>query len=339
MATQTTQKPVKNNYVHGAGKLVIAPRDATGPKGGFAPGNVPALTMTKTVETSEHVEAISGEFQVDETRTTKTTVKLKATIESMTIENFALFSGCDFESRSIAATAVAAGDEVLRGARRGGHWRLGVTAANPEGVSSITTWSALTISGTARANSTVYAVGTVLTASSVAYVVTATSGAGASGSSAPSYPTAGATATDGDLTIRHLGPVTVATDEYAVDTVKGTLQLNGAADDDITLAIARMPSGYTLSLLPAYTPTAKTLQRLKPLSTTQQYTCYFEGQSSSGKALDFVVPYATIIGSGDSSWINSTDPQKFEIEITALKLDSTNEPVICTGETTEIPWS
>lgn len=336
MTTQTTEKKVTNNYCYAGGLLTIAPRDATGPKAAFLPGNVPTLALTRTVETSEHVEAISGSFEVDETRKTKTTTKAKAKLESATVENIALFLGCDYESRSVAATAVSAGDELLRGARRGGHWRLGVTAANPEGVGSITTWSALTISGTARANSTPVDVGDVLTASSTAYVVTV---AGTTGASAPSYPTGGATASDGTATIKHLGPVTVATDEYIVNTTKGTLQLAGAADDDITLAISRMPSDHTLTLLPAYTPTAKTVQRLKPLSSTQQYSVYFHGQASDGTPLDFVIPYATIVGSGDSQWINASDPQSFEIEITALKLDATNEAIVVTGDTASIPWS
>jgi hypothetical protein len=339
MTTATTERKAKNNYVRGGGMLTIAPRDTTGPLAGFLPGNVPTLTLERTIETSEHKEAISGSFETDETTVTGRDTKIKAKLESMTIQNFALFLGATLETRSISATAVSAGDEELRGARRGGYWRLGVSSTYPEGKGAITTFSSLAIKATARANSTAYAVGTVISASSVAYVVTATAGAGLSGASAPSYPTAGGTATDGDLTIKHLGPVTVDSSEYIVNTVVGSLQLTGAADDDIQLAIDRMPSGYTLTLLPAYTPTAQTVQRIVPLASTQQYTVYFTGQTTSGTALSFCVPYATIIGSGSSEWINATDPQSFEIEISCLKLDTTNEAVIPSGNTASIPWS
>lgn len=338
MSTSSAALPVvaiKTNLVHAGGVVTIAPRDATGPLGAFDPGNVPSVTLSRAIETATVVESRSGLFETlqERTKSVKTTIKLG--IMSMTLENYALFTGAQIEEKTTDGTAVSSGDELLRGARVGGSWYLGVSSSYPEGHRAITSFSGLTVKATARANSTAYAVGDVISNSSIAYVVTV---AGTSGASPPTYPTAGATASDGTATIKHLGPTAVDTADYVVSLTTGLLTLKGTTSD-INTSIERMPSGYTLTLLPAYTPTATAYQRLIPRSTTQEYTLRFNGQTSDGEPLHFVVPYCTIVGDGDSEWINSDNPQSFSLTVTCLKRDSSNESVIPFGDTKSLPWT
>lgn len=338
MSTSSAALPlvsIKSNYIEAGGVVTIAPRDSTGPLAAFDPGNVPSVTLTRSTDKAEHPEARSGAFEIDHTKITKVTTSIKLVLESMTIQNYALFTGADIESKTTSGSAVAEGDELLRGARYGGSWYLGVSSSYPEGHRAITSFASLSIKATARANSTAYAIGDVISASSVAYVVTV---AGTSGVSAPTYPTAGATASDGTATIRHLGPTAVDTADYVVSLTTGLLSLKGGSTV-INTSIGRMPSGYTLTLLPAYTPTASTYQRLKPLATEREYTLRFNGQTASGTPLSFVVPYCTISGDGDSEWINSDKPQQFSLTVSCLKRDSANESVIPFGDTESLPWS
>jgi len=327
--------PIKTNVVLAGGVVTIAPRDATGTLSAFDPGNISSVAMTRTVEKVTVYESRSGQNQVliEKDKSTKYEIKLAAM--SMTLENYSLFTGAKIEEKTTSATAVASGDELLRGARRGGSWYLGVSSSYPEGHRALTSFASLEIKVTARANSTAYAVGDVISASSVAYVVTV---AGTSGASAPTYPTAGATASDGTATIKHLGPIAIATGDYVVSLTTGLLTLIGTTCD-INTSIERMPSGYTLTLLPAYTPTAKTYQRLIPRSSAQKYTVRFTGQSSEGEPLHFVIPECTITGDGDSQFISADSPQSITLTVTALKLGSDNEPVVFFGDTRDIPWS
>lgn len=338
MSTSSAALPVvavTSNLIHAGGVVTIAPRDATGPLGAFDPGNVPSVTLSRAIETATVLESRSGNFETLLSRTKSITTTIKLNIMSMTLENYALFTGSQIEEKTTSATAVASGDELLRGARRGGSWYLGVSSSYPEGHRALTSFASLEIKATARANSTAYAIGDVISASSVAYVVTV---AGTSGASPPTYPTAGATASDGTATIKHLGPTAIATGDYVVSLTAGLLTLIGTTSD-INTSIERMPSGYTLTLLPAYTPTATAYQRLIPRSTTQEYTLRFNGQSSTGEPLNFVVPYCTIVGEGDSEWINSDNPQSFSLTVTALKRDSANDSVIPFGDTKSLPWT
>ena len=87
----------KSNYVKGGGVLRLAVRDATGPLGFYDPGNVPSIELSREVETSDHQEARSGTFQTDATFTVSEKNTITATVESMTLANFALFMGLDVE--------------------------------------------------------------------------------------------------------------------------------------------------------------------------------------------------------------------------------------------------
>lgn len=325
----------KSNYVKGGGVFRIATRDSTGPHGFFDPGNVPSIELERTVETSEHQEARSGSFQTDKVFTTSESNTITLTMESMTLQNFALFMGAEVEEITVASGTVT--DEELRGAARGASWALGVTQANPEGVRKITSFTSLEIKGAARANSTAVAVGDVITASSVAYVVTV---AGTTGASPPTYPTGGATVADGTATIKHLGPVALTvTNDFVVSLDPASIELVGSSTADVNLAIARMPSGYKLTLLATYERSADTLQRLVPLSAEQEYFCRFDGQAAQGTPLNFVAPYCTVTGNGTSQWVNADQPQNFQLTISALKRDADVPAIVPFGATTEIPWS
>lgn len=323
-----------SNYVKGGGVLRLAVRDATGPLGFFDPGNVPSIELARTVETATHQEARSGTFQTDATFTTSETNEITATVESMTLANFALFLGLDVEERTISAGSVT--DDVLRGATRGASWTLGYTAANPEGLRAISAFTSLTIVATAHATSTAVAVGKVVSNTTEAYVYTV---AGTTGVSAPTFPTAGGTVSDGTATLKHLGTLVVNSGEYAVSLDPASIELSGLSTTGINVAISRMPAGYYLSFTAVYTKSADTLQRLKPQADGVEYFARFDGQSAQGTPLNFVAPYCTIVGNGTSQWINASEPQNFSITLTALKRDAANGAIIPFGATAEIPWS
>jgi len=324
----------KSNYVKGGGVLRLAKRDATGPLGFYDPGNVPSIELSREVETTEHQEARSGTFQTDATFTVSETNTITATLESMTLANFALFLGLDVEERTVSAGAVT--DDLLRGATRGASWTLGYTSANPEGIRAISAFTSLTISATAHATATAVVVGKVVSNTTEAYVYTV---AGTTGVSAPTFPTAGGTVSDGTATLKHLGTLTVNSAEYSASLNPASIELLGTSTTGINVAISRMPSGYYLNLVAAYTKSDDTLQRLKPLSSDPEYLVKFDGQSAQGTPLSFVAPYCTIVGNGTSQWINAGEPQNFSITMTALKRDSANAAIIPFGATAEIPWS
>lgn len=324
----------KSNYVKGGGVLRLAVRDATGPLGFYDPGNVPSVELARTVETTTHQEARSGTFQTDATFTTSETNEITATIESMTLANFALFLGLGVEERTVSAGSVT--DDVLRGATRGASWSLGYTSANPEGLRAISAFTSLTIVATAHATSTAVAVGKVVSNTTEAYVYTV---AGTTGASAPTFPTAGATASDGTATIKHLGTLVVDSDEYVVSLSPASVELVGTSTAGINVAISRMPAGYSLSFTAVYTKSADTLQRLIPLTDDVEYLARFDGQSAQGTPLSFVAPYCTIVGNGTSQWVNATEPQNFSVTLSVLKRDAANAAIIPFGATTEIPWS
>lgn len=324
----------KSNYVKGGGVFRIATRDSTGPHGFFDPGNVPSIELERTVETSEHQEARSGSFQTDKVFTTSESNTITVTLESMTLQNFALFMGAEVDEITVASGTVT--DEELRGATRGASWALGVTQANPEGVRKITSFTSLEIKATARSDGMELTIGQVISASGVAYVCTV---AGNAGGSPPTYPTGGATASDGDATIKHLGPVAVAVDDdFSVSLDPASVELVGSSTADVNLAIARMPSGYKLTLLATYVRAADTLQRMVPLSAEQEYFCRFDGQAAQGTPLNFVAPYCTVTGNGTSQWVNADQPQNFQLTISALKRDADVPAIVPFGATTEIPW-
>jgi hypothetical protein len=325
----------KSNYVKGGGVLRIAERDATGALAYFDPGNAPSIELERTVETSEHQEARSGSFNTDKVFTVSETNTITVTLESMTLENFALFMGADVEEQTISSATVT--DEELRGARRGGSWDLGVASGTPEGVRKITSFTSLEIKGTARANSAAVAIGDVLTSGGVAYVVTE---AGTTDAAPPTFPTNGATVADGMATIKHLGPVVLTVDDdYVVSLDPASVELVGSSTADVNLAIARMPSGYKLTLLATYVRAADTYQRLIPPAAEKEYKVRFDGQAAQGTPLSFVANYCTIVGNGASQWVNAEEPQNFQLTITALKRDADVMAIQPIGATTEIPWS
>ena len=145
---------------------------------------------------------------------------------------------------------------------------------------------------------------------------------------------------DGTATIKHLGPVALTvTDDFVASLDPASIELVGSSTADVSLAIARMPSGYKLTLLATYERSADTLQRLVPLSAEQEYFCRFDGQAAQGTPLNFVAPYCTVTGNGTSQWVNADQPQNFQLTISALKRDADVPAIVPFGATTEIPWS
>ena len=315
-----------DNILKAGGVLSIAVRNAvTGNPGPFRDfGNAPSVTLARNADQSEVIESRTGTWQTLKKYTDKVTYAITATLMNMTIQNFALALGATKETVT-PSTSPVSGEELYEPVA-GGIYHLGQTTSKPEGVGVISAFTSLAIKATARSNSMALAVGDVISASSVAYVCTV---AGTAGGSAPSYPTGGGTVSDGDATIRHLGPVACAgsgvdysssLDPAVVQIVPGTT--------DLTTSISRMPSGYTLTLIAAYTPAGTAYERVIPLSAEAEYFIRFDGQAADGTAIKFVAPYCQVTGSGDSEFINPSAPQQLTLAITPLQRVTGQYPII-----------
>lgn len=315
------------NILKAGGVLQIARRNATtGNPGPFRDfGNAPSVTMARNVDQSEVVESRTGTWQTLKKYTDKVGYAITCVLMNMTIENFALAMGAAKETIT-PDTSPVSGEELYEPVA-GGIYHLGQTTAKPEGVGVISAFTSLAIKATAHATSTVVTVGTVVSNTGVAYVYTV---GGTTAGSAPTFPTAGGTVADGSTAIlKHLGPVACAgagvdysssLDPAVVQIVPGTT--------DLTTSISRMPAGYTLTLIAAYTPSGTPYERVIPLSAEAEYVIRFDGQAADGTAVKFVGPYCTVTGSGDSEFINPSAPQQLTLVATPLQRVTGQSPII-----------
>jgi len=317
----------KSNVLKAGGLVQIAVRNAiTGTPGPFRDfGNAPSVTLSRNAETSEVKESRSGTNQVIQKDTDGVTYSIAIQLMNMTIQNFALALGATTERVTPSTSPVSA--EELTEPVGGGIYHLGQTDAVPEGVGVISAFTSLAIKATAHATATVVTVGKVVSNGGIAYVYTV---GGTTGGSAPTFPTAGGTVADGTGPIlKHLGPIACAgagvdykssLDPAVVQIMPGTT--------DLTTSIGRMPSGYTLSLVAAYTPAGTAYDRVIPLTAEAEYFIRFDGQSAKGTPIKFVAPYCNVIGTGDSQMINASAPQLLNLVCTPLQRVTGQYPVI-----------
>ncbi len=327
MATALPLVTHTTNYLKAGGVLSIATRNAsTGNPGAFRDfGNVPSVTLARNVDQSEVIESRSGTWQTAKKYTDKVSYAITAVLMNMTIENFALALGAASETITPDTTPVT-GEELYE-PTGGGSYHIGQTTARPEGLGVIGSFTSLAIKATAHATSTVVTAGTVVSNTGVAYVYTV---GGTTAASAPTFPTAGGTVADGATAIlKHLGPVACAGAgvDYSVAIDPAVIQITPGTTD-LTTSIGRMPSGYTLTLIAAYTPAATPYERVIPLSAEAEYFLRFDGQAADGTAVSWVAPYCQVTGSGDSEFINPSAPQQLTLAITPLQRVTGQYPII-----------
>lgn len=327
MATELPLVTHKTNVLKGGGVLQIAVRNAiTGKPGPFRDlGNVPSVTMSRTPSQSDVTESRSGTNQIIQKDTDSVAYSIAFQAMHISMPNLALALGATIE-RVTPSTSPVSGEELYEPVA-GAIYHLGTTTANPEGVGVISAFTSLAIKATAHATATVVTIGTVVSNGGIAYVYTV---AGTTAGSAPTFPTAGGTVADGATAIlKHLGPVACAgagvdyksaLDPAVVQIVPGTT--------DLTTSIGRMPSGYTLTLVAAYTPAGTPYDRIIPLSADAEYFIRFDGQVSKNTPMAFVAPYCTISGQGDLQMINSSAPQLINLTATPLQRVTGQYPII-----------
>lgn len=313
--------PYTTNHARGGGALKVAERSgrtATSVKYGYRDlGNSLSVTLSRSVDTIQIKEGRSGDFNVVQEDAVNPVNKIVVEARDMTIRTFAMFFGLDYEERSVTADPVT--NEELHRPFAGATYPIGSITDFPEGLLTIASVQALDIKGGTWAATTEYDVGdVVIVAGSPAQAHICTV-AGTSAGSEPSWASAGGTVADNDITWRHLGDESLTVDvDYAVDLADspeiGILPTGTFA----TTVLGRVPSGYYLTLQLDYTPVAHSVMRLKPLSAAKTYALQGIGQMNTGQPAHFNAEFCSVIGTGDSQWINESDPQTMTLEFTAL---------------------
>jgi len=308
------------------GVLQIARRNRiTGKPGPYRDiGNAPSLTMSRTPTVSLVLESRSGTGQTIQSNVDSVAYSIAAQLMNMTMRNVALAMGAESETITPSTTPVT-GEELTEPAA-GGMYHLGETVASPYGVRTLSAFTSLAIKATAHATSTLRAVGDVVSSTGVAYVYTV---GGTTAGSAPTFPVAGATVSDGASAIlKHLGPVACAGGgvDYVVALDPAVVQIRPGTTDLMT-SIGRMPTGSTLVLIAAYTPAGVPYERIIPLTVQDEFSVRFTGQTARGSPIDFVAAYCTISGTGDTQLISASAPQTIQLVITPLQRGTTLCPI------------
>ncbi len=326
-------RTLNTNYLRAGGYLSLA-AVVNGQVQGFVDvGDAVDITVSRTVETVTVRESRSGSFNVAQTLEQSVTYSVAAALKHISIENLALAMACDVERRTVSATQVTG--EIWYGAADGVSYFPGLTKTAADGIKKLTSVDSVAISASARANSTAYTVGTIVTNSGTAYVYTV---AGTSASSAPSFPTAGGTVSDGTATLKHLGPVALVADaDFKVQLDPAEVQILDGGDYATTLS--RMPSGYVPNLVASYTPVATTQMKLKNRTTAVQYFARFAGRSkSSNNPASWTARYCDLSGNVESSWISSDAELTLPITLTPSSPDG-DLPVQMRANDTDWFWT
>jgi len=309
----------KSNILKASGGILqIARRNRiTGKPGPYRDmGNAPSLTMSRTPTVSLVLDSRSGTGQTIQSNVDSVAYSIAVQVMDMTMRTVALAMGAQSETITPSTTPVT-GEELTEPAA-GGMYHLGETVASPYGVRKMSVFTSLAIKAAAHATSTLRAVGDVVSSSGIAYVYTV---GGTTAGSAPTFPVAGATVSDGASAIlKHLGPIACAGGgvDYVVALDPAVVQIRPGTTDLMT-SVGRMPTGFTLVLIAAYTPAGTPYERIIPLAATDEFSVRFNGQTALGSPIDFIAAYCTISGTGDTQLISASAPQTMQLVITPLQ--------------------
>lgn len=315
------------NYTFGKGELFRALLDANDNELGFEYfGNTPGFTITVESEKLEHVSAEGGISEVDDSVVISVTRTGQITVDDISDDNVALFIVGSKTTHSQGNTPVTNEQHFGAGGIVANQYsQLGSTSANPPGVRNVTSVTVVGhehATGTARGDSTAYAVGDFYTSGGDLYVVTV---AGTSAGSAPTFDTAaiGNTTADGTVTVAYLGDGTYTVDvDYKVDLAKAWIvPLNSAT---IAAQIAALPSGSKLSFRVGYTPATETRTRITTDQLGERNVAlkYFS-DNPKGTQRDDYLPDVTLQPSGDFQRKSDGDWLTMAFDITVNKKNST----------------
>lgn len=120
----------KTLYKLGKGKVYFA-RDG---QGYIYLGNAPSLTVSGESDTLEHFSSTSGVAQKDDEVVLSQNRTASCTVDTISIDNMALFLGGSASTHTQANTAVT--DEEIT-VQKGQYFQLGETTANPGGVRNV----------------------------------------------------------------------------------------------------------------------------------------------------------------------------------------------------------
>lgn len=204
-----------NYYYSGQGSLYIADRDTvTGkPKGFVALGNVPELSLDIAVTKDEHKESESGNRLLDVTLIKETKGSFKFKLENLSLDNLAL--GLYGTSAAVAGASVSGEAFTAYSGKR-------CALANPK-VSAVVI-TAPNSGASARANTTVYALGAYYTPAAPNGHYYQCTIAGTSAGAPPTFTTNGTTFADGTATFKDMGTTTkTVTTDYTVDATNGVI--------------------------------------------------------------------------------------------------------------------
>ena len=184
----------------------------------------------------------------------------------------------------------------------------------------------------ARVNSTAYAVGDVVfatTPNTHAYLCTV---AGTSGASEPTYNVAGGTHTDGTATFQDLGVTSLtANTDYVLDAALGlvSVQPTGKLASAYETAKTALGAEPTLSLSVDYTPGSNTRTQIKTGSSgAVEGRVRFIADNPYGEQQDVTIPLCTLKPSGTLPFIGEGEAASITFEVGISLLDSDTPAVI-----------
>lgn len=331
--------PLRNHepdYVFGRGKLYFDQFNAAGVKTGerFL-GNCPGFSLNVESEPFEHKSSTSGLSTTDLTLTVSVDFSAEITVDDMQLDNIGLFVGGNLATITQSNTPVV--DESITPILSDREYQLGTTTSNPTGVrnvSSVTVESAEGHDAATRADSTAYSVGDFIvpaTPNNRYYLVTV---GGNSGGSPPTFPTDGSTVSDGDLTLRDMGPILrVVTTDYTVDAVSGRIYVvpGGGLATAIGHAAA-LASPVDLELYVGYTPASESRQRVTSgTAGSVSGALRYIADNANGSNRDLYIASCSAAPSGELAFITDADIQQFTLAIGVNTRDSNTAQIIIDG--------
>jgi hypothetical protein len=329
MATLNT---VTNTYKVGRGSLLFNRRRDDGTYEGFRRlGNAPGFTVSVESENITHESSESGLAERDLDTLLRLTRTGTITLDNLSADNLAIFLGADASTVTQASSPVTG--EAITKVRSDRAYQLGTTLVGVRNVSSVT----VTVSATARANSTAYTVGQIYvpaTPNNHLYICTV---AGTSAASPPTFTTDGTTFTDGTATFKDVGTInslTAGTD-YLLDATLGLVSIptTGKIATAYANALAAVTSGdFSLNLAVDYTPAATTWAQVATgAASAVRGRLHFVSNNPIGSQEDILIPDATLAPNGELPFITADEVAAVELTVGINKLDSNTAALYVNG--------